>query len=356
MGFTVTVIRGRGPTIDVWTTDSRLAIETLSSLDTKVPVSPILSRQLVSVARRWKPDFILVRDIFLAGYALHVGSVLDLPCCVDVADNYPEVLWSIWPQSPRRELLVRMLNIWERYVLRRATAFITVTEESKEHLISKHRLKGSRIFILENVPEETTVWEVYTGPFMGRLVYIGTYDRGIRDLDTVISGLSLYRSIYGECVTLTLYTFNVEEAKCLLRNHPGADQLVTVLPAGPSAELRQTLHGFDAGVIPHSRCPATEYTVPNKLFDYLYSGIGVIASNTPPLRRIIGELGGGVTYSCGDPKDFARSLRRLKGKTEEGKNRVNVDLLVSKYNWNNQVRPFIDFLGYILQNRCHKYP
>ncbi|HBK61434.1 MAG TPA: hypothetical protein DDZ84_11685 [Firmicutes bacterium] len=343
-GMDVVVLRGRGLKggSDLWPErgDAEL-VESIEKLDTKFPIMPSLARRIARRALSYQPAVILVRDIFLAGYALYAARRLDIPCYVDAADNYPEVMKTVAKSQLGRLGGFCLLNLWERHVLRSANGVIVVTPESKNHIVHKHHISPSRVFVVENVPKNSHAHVSTKSCFTGKLVYVGTVDRGVRDLATAIEGLKEYHELTGEKVSLTVYSFAPDEVQgtvCQLEEYA---EYVTVMPTVANQALFHTLQRFDAGVVPHCRCPATEYTAPNKLYDYLYSGIPVLCSDNPPLKRIIGDTGGGIAYSCGDANSFALALRRLKAEIEHGCAKVDTSVLLSKYEWDAQVQCFV---------------
>ena len=345
--FSVVVFRGGNQkgAATIWADNADvIAVRTVNGLDTKFSFDAAICHHIVRQAAFYEPDAILVRDIFLAGYALCAAKKLDIPCYVDLAENYPEVAKSIIGLRLGKNLGFYVLNQWEQYVLRRASGVVAVSPESKTHIMSKHGLHDSQVFVVENVPKDLKARLVSSSVFSGNLVYIGTYDRGIRDLDTVIEGLKQYHRTARESMHLTIYAFQPERLRSLLHEHGNPTEFVTVMPAVENSTLHETLCEFDVGVVPHCRCPATEYTVPNKLYDYLYSGLRVICSDNPPFRRILKDIGGGIVYSAGDPLDFAESLRCLKVMIEERTAQINAGRLTSKYDWNVQVESFVRHL------------
>lgn len=353
-GFDIVVLRGRSHEggSEVWPHGVGVsAVETVEMLDTKFPLQFALARRVARLAASYEPDIIMVRDIFLAGYALYVSKQLGIPCYVDLADNYPEVVKSMTQMRLAGQAGFIVLNQWERYVLSHADGIVVVTPESKIHIMRKHQLRGSSIHVVENAPDNGRALAPSKSAFSGNLVYIGTFDRRIRDIDTVIEGLSIYHETSGESAHLTVYAFEPQEVQSVVLEHGDNATFVTVMPAVENAVLYPTLQSFDAGVVPHCRCPATEYTAPNKIYDYLHAGIRVVCSDNPPLKRIVNEIGGGVTYRCGDPLDFAQTLRRLKRRIEEGRVQADTKVLTSRYQWDVQVEPFIVHLHDTLLHR-----
>ena len=75
-------------------------------------------------------------------------------------------------------------------------------------------------------------------------------------------------------------------------------------PAVSLEELPDWVASADVGVVAFQAANRNNYLAsPNKLFDYLVSGVPVVGSDFPEIRRLIGEVDGG---SCVDPADPVR--------------------------------------------------
>ena len=91
----------------------------------------------------------------------------------------------------------------------------------------------------------------------------------------------------------------------------------------------------DIALIPHIKSPHTDSTIPHKLFQYMYAGIPIIASDCDPLQRIITETDTGTCFINQDANSFADNLFKLIANDTfmdqipgNGKKWVN-----EKYNW-----------------------
>lgn len=69
----------------------------------------------------------------------------------------------------------------------------------------------------------------------------------------------------------------------------------------------------DFGIIPHLRTPATELTVPNKLFDYMVLGKPVIMTSLKEQERYVNEGVNGLKVEPDDPKELAQAILELAG-------------------------------------------
>lgn len=347
-GHCFIVYRGRGARNDYYT-GSEQKVVTYPALAKKVLFDPFLASKLCHDARDLHIDLVFARDVFVAGYGLYISRCLGVPFYVDVADNYPEVLLAVMP-SPVNYILSSILSCWERFCLRGADKVIFVSPESRDYVAKKHGLLSNRLGVVYNVPLGMTPIPATVGEFRGRLVYIGTFDEGIRDLRTAIQGLQLYNA-KGRRAQLSIYTFDEKDVrKCVCRLGVSED-LVKVYPPVPNAELPSLLAKFDVGIVPHVRHPATDYTVPNKIFDYLYCGLRVICSDNPSMENLLNRIGGGTTYRGGDPEDFARALTVIENQAQTGGMIADLQQLANEFEWRNQVRDLLTPKGNSLSNR-----
>lgn len=93
----------------------------------------------------------------------------------------------------------------------------------------------------------------------------------------------------------------------------GLDSRVTVLPPfSPGQAVRQASL-YDVGLCLERRGPANhEYTVSNKLFDYMMAGLAVVVADLPSLRAVVDRAGGGLHFEPGSARDLATQIRRLR--------------------------------------------
>jgi glycosyltransferase involved in cell wall biosynthesis len=65
------------------------------------------------------------------------------------------------------------------------------------------------------------------------------------------------------------------------------------------------------GVLPFLATDHINITLANKLFDYMASSLAIVASDVPPMRRVIEETGAGVLVPPGDVDALADAFVRL---------------------------------------------
>ena len=86
------------------------------------------------------------------------------------------------------------------------------------------------------------------------------------------------------------------------------------------------------------------YSLPNKLFDYIYGGIPVLASDLPEVRKIVEGYDVGMIISSHDPVEIANALMKMIADTDSmarwKKNAIHAS---GELNWEKEQRVLINF-------------
>jgi starch synthase len=92
----------------------------------------------------------------------------------------------------------------------------------------------------------------------------------------------------------------------------GASDRLILAPAVPSRDVVEAACGADAGIwtLPEL-CRNFTYALPNKIFEYLASGLPVLGAHHPEARRLIEGHKVGLCFDPYDPKSIATAINRL---------------------------------------------
>ncbi len=91
------------------------------------------------------------------------------------------------------------------------------------------------------------------------------------------------------------------------------------------------------------------YSLPNKLFDYIHSGIPVLCSNIIEVAKIVKEYKIGEVIDSHDPKLIARKIREMLADNEQIKNwRENLKKASMELCWENEVKELMKVYGKLL--------
>jgi len=282
------------------------------------PFSPRRYKKIREIIREkeMSPSLVFVRDIFQFYVGAKIAKTYEIPVVLDIADNYPEVMRQIFP-SWQGQLFSKIFNAIEKRAVRKADRIVTVTKISADLIMRKHGIDQEKVLTVRNVPSFSTIHtitrEADINDKSGDMVYIGTYSEKIRDLETVITAIPIIRKQFHD-VHLHVFTFNVDKVKKLASHILGSEyhQYVDILPTIKNAELYRRLQLFKIGLIPHCRGPGTDYTEPNKLYDYIHSRLPVLASDNPTLVESVTRYKVGETYRSGDVESFVKAYAKLR--------------------------------------------
>jgi glycosyltransferase involved in cell wall biosynthesis len=280
--------------------------------------NPRWASAIYGTARRERADVVLVRDLPLAPTAIAVARALGVPAILDMAENYPAMMQSLYDNRVQRpwDALVRnprAVRAIERWVLRHVDHVLVVVEESRDRLVALG-LPADRITIVGNTPpldrvETTTAHAHVQGDL--HLNYLGLLEAP-RGLGVVISALARCRA-RGLSVRLTVIgtgrerTRFEQEARDL-----GLDEsTIRFMGYLPNAEALRLVSEADIGLVPHQATESWNTTIPNKLFDYMSAGLAILTSDARPAARIVRETATGEVYSGTDPDAMVAAIERL---------------------------------------------
>jgi glycosyltransferase involved in cell wall biosynthesis len=287
--------------------------------------NPRWMRHILSVARETQADVLLVRDLPLAPTAIWAGRRLRIPVVLDMAENYPAMVQSMWDTGCQRptDWLVRnprLVAAVERWCIRQVDQILVVVEESRDRLL-RLGVPANRITIVSNTPAVTRLQQDAMQP--GRapserdgsaidVTYLGLMEEP-RGIATLIRAAAICRA-----ASLPVRLSLIGDGRERLRFEGLARELGLGADAVqfhgymPYTDALRVVQQADIGAIPHRADESWNTTIPNKLFDYMAAGLTVLTSDSPPAARVVRETGCGEVFRSEDPEDAARALFRLR--------------------------------------------
>ncbi len=206
-------------------------------------------------------------------------------------------------------VMQRMLRLYERKLVRRATALVTVNEGYAEVL--EQRLSPRRTVLVRNCPPRHDALPREASP--------------LREATAVAddTSLMLYHGVLGanrgtEAMAYSLLTegmqdvhaaalgFGDRETLDALADEPRFGGRLHVLEAVPPSELLGWVAGADVDIIALQHSTLNHYLcTPNKLWESLAVGVPVVVSDFPVMRKIVLDDPGGPLGAVCDPSDPA---------------------------------------------------
>jgi glycosyltransferase involved in cell wall biosynthesis len=271
-----------------------------------------------------------------------------------MAEPYPEMLRLIFrfQKWKWQNLFLRnpfFADIVEKLTLRYIDHVIVVVEESKDRLV-QFGVPQDKITVITNATvfgneNGLELPELYAeSPGSLKMVYLGLLGES-RGLQTVIEAMP---DIVRNCPDIRLYILGSGSAATLLKSMVKEKELennVLFLGWVDNECAKKYIKHADIALLPHFSCGHWDNTIPNKLFDYMAYGIPIVASDVPPMKRIVEEEGCGLIFNSGDYMDFARVVTTLMDKTLRQQLGVNGKLAVKeKYHWQHSEAQLVETL------------
>ncbi|MBE7705527.1 MAG: glycosyltransferase family 4 protein [Cyanobacteria bacterium SIG29] len=302
--------------------------------------------------KKYKPDIVILREIPLLLPAIIVTKIFKIKLVVDVAENMPELLKSYASNS--KNFFLKMVYCYLPIYtfiesqLKSADKILVVVEESKQRLVDSYSIDSSKIEIISNYPYLINLKqkeERYKDDTF-RITYTGNIDSDFRGIQTVVDAAKILQS--NESIQFNIIgdgnflDFCKQKAQNLLN--------INFLGKYNHDELLEYLKTQDIGIVPHTKSPVIEYTIPNKIFDYMASSIPVIVSSARPLKRIVEEADCGYVFEAENPQDLANVITYIYNHQEELKDKAinGYNSIKSFYNWEETERTLLDTIKNVI--------
>ena len=273
--------------------------------------------QLMRLPRFWlaalkeldlsQPHLVHCHDFDTLPAGLLWGRLHHLPVVYDSHEHYADLV------KPRLvgvvgKVIYNILNLTEQIGARLASAVITVDE----NLGAKFRRLNPRVVILGHYPalqHFNKPARVFTGKTLN-LVYVGrlSVDRGL------VTYLKILRSLHELGVPARLLlagAFTPESEKdAFTRHSQGLEESIDCRGWLAYQQIPEFLSTADVGLVILTPVPRYVVALPVKLFEYMASGLPVIASNFPVTAQIINESNCGLVIDpLDDPLLVAQAIR-----------------------------------------------
>lgn len=112
-------------------------------------------------------------------------------------------------------------------------------------------------------------------------------------------------------------------------------------------EIPKYLQSADILLLPNTATTeeSINYTSPIKMFEYMASGVPVLASSLPSIREVLNNENS-YLMEPNDPKALARGIEKLLGDEElAGRLAANAKKNVKKYTWDSYAHKILDFIS-----------
>lgn len=124
------------------------------------------------------------------------------------------------------------------------------------------------------------------------------------------------------------------------------EEKVFILDKMPFSQLVHFTSNADIGIsIDKATNPNYQYSLPNKIFDYIQIGVPVLASNLVEIDKIYAQFDIGLKIENHEPKHIAEQLNKMihaNGQVKTWKN--NLKKAAEEYNWANEREKLVEII------------
>lgn len=309
------------------------------------------SRMLITTQRVFNKAIALDADI----YQLHDPELIPIGLMLkrlgkkvifDSHEDVPKQLLSkpyLGPASQR--VLSRLFSIFERYACSRFDGIISATPSIRDKfiLINPHTVDVNNFPLIGELDAAIPWVEKHD-----EVCYVGGIG-AIRGIKELVRASEFLKSSARLNLVGCFSEYSIESE---VKSYPGWARVNEFGFLGRDG-VRDVMARSAAGVVTFLPRPNHVDAQPNKMFEYMSSGIPVIASNFPLWREIIEGNNCGLCVDPLDPKAIANAIDYLvmnhdvaKCMGENGRKAV-----LEKYNWPVQAVKLTDFYGDILYDQ-----
>jgi glycosyltransferase involved in cell wall biosynthesis len=303
-------------------------------------------RFLNSILKSEEFEAVHVHDLPLAKVGVMMKEKHHISLIIDLHENWPAALETALHTNT---LLGRLLSsnrqwrTYEKHMAQRADRIITVVDEMKER-ITKLGIDPLKIIVLPNTLQKEWFDKSNTVPDPSYITLF--YAGGVnihRGLQIVINGLQFIRNKYSNVRLWIIGAGSYINHLIEITKQLDLEERVIFFGWKNLHEISELLSKSDIALIPHLKSEQTDNSSPNKLFQYMYFGKPILASNCSSIQRILAETQTGISYQNDSANDFADKLESLilmndfSGYAERG-----IEAVRQKYNWEKTAESLIN--------------
>lgn len=256
----------------------------------------------------------------------------------DAHEDVPkQLLGKPYLNAPARWMLSKLFAAYERWACRKFDGVVAATPFIRD----KYVAMGIPAVGVSNFPllTELAAHDVVWSRKMRQVCYVGGITR-IRGIMEIVEAMSLTSS--GARLQLG-GKFSEPDIEAAARAADGWEK-VDALGWLDRVGVSDVLDASVAGLV--TLHPVVNYmdALPVKMFEYMASGIPVIASNFPLWREIVEGNRCGLCVDPLNPKEIAKAIDRLVENPEEAEQmgRRGRRAVLDRYNWGREERDLLD--------------
>jgi glycosyltransferase involved in cell wall biosynthesis len=289
-----------------------------------------------------KADFIFAEDIYTLPFAVIFGKLKGAKIIYDSREVYGHLAG-----LSKRKNLQSLLRWIEKTFIHKVYKTMTTGELDSIHIEKEYGLE--KTIVMRNLPLYSKIQD----PFDFRNHYNLDYSTKILLYQGVIlhgRGLKQIFDVLGEidnCALVIIGGGEYTDYYKKLCSNKGLNSKVFFFGKIPQDELLTYTAGADIGLsVIENLSLSYYYALPNKMFEYILTGVPVLASNFPQMKDIIDKYKVGLYIDPENTEELKKTLQLMIDDDSLRKNLSDNCLAAAKeLNWENEIKkllPFVD--------------
>ncbi|MCH2450321.1 MAG: glycosyltransferase family 4 protein [Gracilimonas sp.] len=304
----------------------------------------VVAKKVLEIFENESYDAIHLHDLYLFGAASILRKKIEAHFIGDLHENYIDVLKDYkWSTTYPNKLFISFSK-WKRKEkewLKLFDRIIVVNEGMRDRNIAKG-VEEKKITVVSN-SIDTDVFDEYEidkkiiKRFEGyfTLVYVGGFVSN-RGLEHVIKGMKELKRYNDEIRLLLVGDGEMMNILKDLAKRLEVEDVVIFEGWQPQEKIRSYLEASDVGLVPFKRTPQTDNSSSNKLYQYMYCGLPILATNCTSVEKLVIEEECGIIYEEENTDQFVENVIELyKNDALQEQLTINGgEAIKEKYNWN----------------------
>jgi glycosyltransferase involved in cell wall biosynthesis len=293
----------------------------LSALAYTLPLFHFFIEKMIKAfVRSHQPDFLHVHDMVIAAAVLKVSKKFNIPMVLDLHENRPAImeLYAHVNKFPGNVLI--NLKRWQKaqlHLQQQTDRLILVTEEAKQHAISREGIDSNKIFVVPNTVKKDFESELSVSRSIENrlkdkfcILYFG--DTALRrGTDTMIEAVFLLRERIPN-IHAILVGKGSEDFKLVAQAEKlGIRDCISFEGWQDVSLLKAYAAGSEIGICPFRRNLHHDTTFANKLFQFMGLGLPLIVSDCPSQVNVIKKYNCGLVFDAENANDLADKILNL---------------------------------------------
>jgi len=295
--------------------------------------------RLRSFLKKHKPQLLVANDLDTLWPNYKLARSRNIPLIYDSHEIFCEV-----PELQHTPLKKRIWEGLEKRIVPKLKYCITVNQSIANWFNKKY---GADFKVVRNIPDKISVTAIKD-----------RYDLNLPQDKKIIllqgAGINIQRGAE-EAIDAMQWVENallliigggdaIKNLELRIKN-AGLQEKVMMLPKMKPEELYHYTCNANIGLsLDKDTNINYRFSLPNKLFDYVYAGVPVLASALPEIQAFIDKYYIGVCIKSHDPQHIAEMMNFMLNSADHSTWKANTKKAALENNWENEKKTWIDLV------------